>query len=139
MHVISRVITDSHAASRPAAEISRTFSLQSSGSSWGELLLSFSKHQSYNPLVFFYLLSRFCAVTACPGGGGETRPEVYLSPFTMAPKDTFFRSSDMSLTQLYIANEIGREVVSALGELGQVQFRDVSGSLNPPRTLPHVA
>ena len=57
----------------------------------------------------------------------------------MAPKDTFFRSSDMSLTQLYIANEIGREVVSALGELGQVQFRDVSGSLNPPRTLPHVA
>lgn len=46
----------------------------------------------------------------------------------MAPKDTFFRSSDMSLTQLYIANEIGREVVSALGELGQVQFRDVSFS-----------
>jgi V-type H+-transporting ATPase subunit a len=55
----------------------------------------------------------------------------------MAPKDTFFRSVDMSLIQLYIANENGREVVMALGELGQVQFRDVSWKSDTETTTGH--
>ena len=56
---------------------------------------------------------------------------------TMATqKDTLFRSVDMSLTQLYIANEIGREVVSALGEIGEVQFRDVGSAFSTCQFAP---
>jgi V-type H+-transporting ATPase subunit a len=57
----------------------------------------------------------------------------------MAPS-TLFRSEEMSLIQLYIPAEVAQPCVAELGELGKVQFRDVSfflsiASLSLPLTI----
>jgi V-type H+-transporting ATPase subunit a len=43
---------------------------------------------------------------------------------------TLFRSEEMSLIQLFIPAEVAHTCVAELGELGQVQFRDVSFKKN---------
>jgi len=42
---------------------------------------------------------------------------------------TLFRSEEMSLIQLYIPAEVAQQTIAELGELGLIQFRDVSVSL----------
>jgi V-type H+-transporting ATPase subunit a len=40
--------------------------------------------------------------------------------------ESLFRSATMSLIQLFIPSEVAHATVSELGELGNVQFKDVS-------------
>lgn len=61
----------------------------------------------------------------CTTSQGRGRPPTGHNAIMAAPQDTLFRSAEMCLTQLYISNEIGREVVASLGELGLMDFRDV--------------
>ncbi|SPO05678.1 probable vacuolar ATP synthase 98 kDa subunit [Cephalotrichum gorgonifer] len=45
-------------------------------------------------------------------------------------EDTMFRSSPMSMVQVYMSKEIGREAVTALGQQGLLHFRDLNENLN---------
>jgi V-type H+-transporting ATPase subunit a len=52
-------------------------------------------------------------------GAGSRKPPL---------EDTMLRSSPMSMVQVYMSKEIGREAVTALGQLGLLHFRDVRPS-----------
>ncbi|KAI0042444.1 ATPase V0/A0 complex subunit [Auriscalpium vulgare] len=44
---------------------------------------------------------------------------------------TLFRSEPMSLVQLFVPAEVAHDTVSELGELGNVQFKDLNPDVNP--------
>ncbi|KAJ2892729.1 putative vacuolar atp synthase 98 kda subunit protein [Zalerion maritima] len=45
-------------------------------------------------------------------------------------QETILRSADMTMVQLFTPSEQAREVVTALGEVGLVHFRDLNGNVN---------
>ncbi|KZV68068.1 ATPase V0/A0 complex subunit [Peniophora sp. CONT] len=50
---------------------------------------------------------------------------------TITEYPTLFRSDAMSLVQLFVPTEVAHDTVSELGELGNVQFKDLNPNVNP--------
>lgn len=71
--------------------------------------------------------------TGPPGSGGSGRPGSVLTALLLRGRGgdggamgELFRSEEMTLAQLFLQSEAAYCCVSELGELGKVQFRDVS-------------
>ena len=54
-----------------------------------------------------------------------------------ADMGSLYRSEEMTLCQLFLQAEAAYACVSELGELGLVQFRDVSIEYSPQKLLQH--
>lgn len=81
------------------------------------------------------------AAAGSGGAGGRRRgrgriersERSFSSEFVAAAMGELFRSEEMTLAQLFLQSEAAYCCVSELGELGKVQFRDVSARrANPP-------
>ncbi|KAG8896292.1 H(+)-transporting V0 sector ATPase subunit a [Tulasnella sp. 403] len=49
----------------------------------------------------------------------------------MSDYPSLFRSEEMSLVQLFIPTEVAHDTIAELGELGNVQFKDLNPDVNP--------
>lgn len=56
----------------------------------------------------------------------STRMGDYVTPGEEPPQPGIYRSEQMCLAQLYLQSDASYQCVAELGELGLVQFRDVS-------------
>lgn len=61
--------------------------------------------------------------------GEQDRFDWHVVTSTTAKMGSLFRSEEMTLCQLFLQSEAAYACVSELGELGLVQFRDVSATI----------
>ncbi|EGW30272.1 uncharacterized protein SPAPADRAFT_143367 [Spathaspora passalidarum NRRL Y-27907] len=65
----------------------------------------------------------------------STTSDTNIAPLKLnahtAPEEAIFRSAPMTLVQFYVTIELARDMVWALGNLGNVQFRDLNSKLTP--------
>ncbi|EMG45786.1 Vacuolar ATP synthase subunit a [Candida maltosa Xu316] len=58
-------------------------------------------------------------------------PPIRLTDNVSEENEAIFRSAPMTLVQFYVTIELARDMVGVLGDLGNVQFRDLNSKLTP--------